>query len=119
MGRDVGTLTHLLAAGLLLWFAVIAALLATRLLNRDMQVTGLLQTSDDAGGDTAVAPERVVAMAAIPAILVFYALSALHADLSGTPPIMPDIPDALVALLTGSNSLYLAGKIARKPGGTS
>jgi hypothetical protein len=40
-----------------------------------------------------------------------------HVD--GAAPALPDIPDQFVTLLTGSNGVYLAGKIARTRGGPS
>jgi hypothetical protein len=50
-----------------------------------------------------------------PWVLGVYTLNALHADVSGAtgPPSLPDVPEYLLSLLTGSNGLYLAGKIAR------
>ncbi len=104
-------IVRLLATGLLVWFAVLAALIAVRILRRDIEVSGMLAQSKS--DDAPVLPERVLAMAAFPTIVIGYVTLALHADVSGAMPMLPDIPDSVVSLLTGSNSIYLAGKIAR------
>ena len=43
-------------------------------------------------------------------------LTREHADLSvvNGRPIMPDVPEYLLTILTGGNGLYLAGKISRR-----
>lgn len=96
-------------AGLALWFVLLAGIVIGRVLNGAIDVTGLLQHDV---GDDAVAPERVVSMLAFPVIVVTYALSALHADVSVTHA-LPDLSQNMILLLTGGNGLYLAGKIAR------
>jgi hypothetical protein len=105
-------LVKLFSAGLLVWLALFALLLILRILRRDIAVAGMLQ--HDLGDDSpSVVPERVVAMATFPFVLGVYALHALQADVSGAHPSLPDVPQSLMALLTGGNGLYLAGKIAR------
>ena len=42
----------------------------------------------------------------------YYVIKALNVDVSVSAS-LPDIPQTLLVALTGSNSLYLAGKIAR------
>jgi hypothetical protein len=103
-------IANLFAAGLLVWFALLMALIVMRVLNGDIFVTGMLQQDES---DTGVKPERVVAMATFPAVIIAYAMTALHADVSSTHPILPDVPETLISLLTGGNAIYLAGKIAR------
>jgi hypothetical protein len=95
--------------GLLVWLALLAAIVIGRVLNGDIDATGLLQHG---AGDGAVAPERVVSMLAFPVVLVTYVLNALHADVS-VHAALPDLSDNMILLLTGGNGLYLAGKIAR------
>jgi hypothetical protein len=104
-------IVKLFSTGLLVWFALLAALIAVRILRRDIDVAGFLAQS--AAPDSPVLPERVVTVAMFPTIVIGYALLALHADVSGATPHLPDIPDSVVVLLAASNSLYLAGKIAR------
>ena len=53
-------------------------------------------------------------MAVFPFVIGYYVIEALHADMSVRAS-LPDIPQSLLVVLTGSNSLYLAGKIARGP----
>ena len=108
----VTTITRLLAAGLLTWLTLLVLLVVVRMLRGDIGVSGFLAPDKTA---TAVAPERVVAMVAFPFVLLTYLMTALHADLSvvNGRPIMPDVPDYLLTILTGGNGLYLAGKISR------
>ena len=97
---------------LIVWFFLLAALVAMRTLSGDIMSSGFL--SDKPGEGTA--PERAVMMAVFPAVLVAYAYNALTGDIpiiNGRPS-LPEVPQTLLALLTGSNSLYLAGKIARR-----
>jgi|SRR5215471_12634608 len=100
-----------LSAGLLVWFAFFVALIATRILRRDIDVAGFLSRST--APDAAVLPERVIAMAVLAIIVAGYLLLALRADMSGATPQLPDIPISVVILLAVSNGLYLAGKVAR------
>ena len=104
--------TKLLAGGLLVWFASLAALIMVRVLRRDIRVEGMIATGADRVGQ--VDPERAVAMAVFPFVIGYYVIEALHADMSVRAS-LPDIPQSLLVVLTGSNSLYLAGKIARGP----
>jgi len=52
-----------------------------------------------------------------PAVIAYYLYTALHLDVTavaeGVRPSMPNVPEYLLTLLTGTNSLFLAGKIAR------
>ena len=105
-----GLIANWFATGLLFWFAALALLITIRALRGDIGVTGLLRHGK---GDSGVAPERVVAMVAFPVIIVSYAITALHTDVSVPQPTLPDVSEKLVNLLIGSNGLYLAGKIAR------
>jgi hypothetical protein len=103
--------SHILAAGMLVWFALLGLLIGVRILRGDIEVAGLLCHKE---GDEAVAPERVLHIAAFPVVVIYYIHAALAADVSGAHPSLPDIPSNLIALLTGTNSFYLAGKLARR-----
>jgi hypothetical protein len=105
-------IAKLLTAGLLTWFCLLALLIAVRMLRGDIRTSGFLTDRNMTG----VAPERVVAMVAFPFVLLTYTMTALHADLSvvNGRPIMPDVPEYLLTILTGGNGLYLAGKISRR-----
>ncbi len=103
-------ISQCLQAGLLIWFALLAALVVGRVLQNDISATGVLMQSRT---DNSVAPERAVIMAVSPAIIIGYMVLGLHTDVSGPKPSLPDIPDQLINLLIGTNGLYLAGKIAR------
>jgi hypothetical protein len=106
-----------LVMGLLVWFALLAAIVAGRILRGDIRVDGLL--SGDPESRNRVDPERIANLAIFPSVLLFYIIHALNSDLTliGNRPVMPDIPESLVALLTGGNGIYLAGKIVRRGNG--
>ena len=98
-------------AGLLGWMALLALLIALRILRGDIRVDGLLLNNGD---DATVAPERALTMAIFPVVIVSYAYTALNMNVDVPGPVrLPDVPDSLLNLLLGSNGLYLAGKIAR------
>ena len=99
------------AVGLLVWFALLALLITLRVMRGDIQASGMLLHDES---DANVKPERVVAMAVFPAVIIGYAIAALHTDVAkAMHPSLPDVSETLIGLLTGSNGLYLAGKIAR------
>jgi hypothetical protein len=107
------TIANLFAAGLLVWFALLAVLIVMRVLNGDIFAAGMLQHDES---DSGVAPERVLAMMTFSAAVIGYAMTALHADVSSAAhPKLPDVPETLINLLTGGNAVYLAGKAARTP----
>ena len=102
---------RILEYGFLAWFGLLALLIAIRILRRDIEVTGFL--TQRANGE-AIAPERALLMAVFPIVLAYYVYTAISGDYANAmPPRLPDVPDYLLSLLTGTNSLYLAGKIAR------
>jgi hypothetical protein len=101
----------ILSIGLLTWFGLLALLITIRILRRDIEVAGFLTHRP---GEP-IAPERALHIAVFPVVIAFYVYTALGADMSveGVRPSLPDVPNYLLSLLTGTNSLYLAGKIAR------
>lgn len=107
-------ITRGLAAGLLIWFVLLALIIAGRVLRGDIKTTGFMRTRMRLRrGETEVAPERALSMMVFPVVIASYAFTALHADMSVSHPSLPELPDNLLMLLTGGNGLYLAGKIAR------
>ena len=102
----------ILEYGLLAWFGLLTLLIAMRMLRRDIYVTGLLTRS---AADPSILPERALHMAVFPVVIAYYLYTALQTDVTaeGARPSMPDVPEYLLSLLTGTNSLFLAGKIAR------
>ena len=106
---------NLLAAGLLTWLALLALVLIVRYFDQKRRPTGYL--AGKAGRNAPIEPERVTVVMIFPAVALLYAAYALSIDIHdvplGTRPSLPDVPDYLLALLTGGNTLYLAGKFAR------
>ncbi len=105
----MATIGAFLAAGLLVWLALLAMLIGVRILRGDIYADGFLLHRQ---GDSGVATERVLAMAIFPVVIISYAATALHADMT-VHAALPEPSETLLSLLTGGNGLYLAGKIAR------
>ncbi|HXD44969.1 MAG TPA: hypothetical protein VN655_07520 [Pseudolabrys sp.] len=103
------TLVVLFEAAMLAWFALLAMIVAGRILHGDIDPAGLLC---HAPGDDEVAPERALSVSLFPVVIISYAYTALTADVAATHS-LPPISENLVTLLTGSNALYLAGKFTR------
>lgn len=110
-----GLIAQVLKAGLLIWIALLMAIVVGRLLRGDMSTRGLLADSVQSAG-TETTPSRAIAMLVFPLVIFFLTIEALHFDPSaiapGSRPTFPDISDNLVLLLTGGNGVYLAGKLS-------
>lgn len=107
--------------GFIAWFAALLLIIVLNILQGRMSVVGILS-----GDGQRIHPERVQALAVFLIVISAYLLEGLAAieDMpvqvaKGLDPKMPDISETLLVLLTGSNGLYLAGKIAEKHGVTS
>lgn len=108
-------LVNALQCGLLLWLALLAALVGGRILRGGATTRGFLTSRGDRAG-TAIDPERVLTLAIFPTVVIGYVLTTLGSGavmIEGRPS-MPDLNENLIVLLTGGNSLYLAGKISRR-----
>jgi hypothetical protein len=111
----VAIVPKLFAIGLIAWLGALALLVAIRILIGRIDTRGMLVTDPKRTGN--IDPERVVAMALIPAVLGYYTIHTLNTgivNLPGGGQSMPDLPEGLIALMTGGNGLFLAGKIARR-----
>ena len=108
----IEVVTRLLATGLIVWMALLIALLVRGAMRGDVHGHGLLSHR---AGDP-VAPERALNIAVFPVVVLMYVMEALHTDVTGARPSLPDISQSLLVALTGSNSLFIAGKIARRNG---
>jgi hypothetical protein len=107
----LATIAKVFEAGLLGWMALLILLIGVRILRGDIRADGLLLHRED---DASVAPERALAMAIFPVVIISYAYTALNMNLEVPGPVrLPDVPESLLNLVLGSNGLYLAGKIAR------
>ena len=105
-------IVRLLDVGLLIWMALFAAILFGRVMRGDTHRGGGFLVSRH--GESTIAPERALSMAVFPVVIVGYAFSALHADVTVTKS-LPELSNNMLMLLTGGNGAYLAGKIARVP----
>ena len=91
------------------WFLVLASMVFYRLLTGDIATRGLLCEL----GEGAVSPERVQMLIGTMVALGYYVTLTLSTD---DPTTLPTPPVWVIALLGGSQSLYLAGKWLRRPG---
>jgi hypothetical protein len=102
-------MANILLPLLLAWYLVFASMVFYRLLTGDIATRGLLCEL----GAGAVSPERVQMLVATMVALSSYVTLTLSTD---DPTTLPTPPVWVIALLGGSQSLYLAGKWFRRPG---
>jgi hypothetical protein len=95
---------------LVAWLGAMAALVGYRLLWGGRPLLGLLSNEG-----RSVDPERVQALLVVLFVAGAYIVTAMGADHSSRT--MPDLPEGLLALLAGSEGLYLGGKLARSARG--
>ncbi len=101
-----------LSTFLYVWLAAVAALVLFRMLQGKIHTDGLLRSAPNAPID----PERLQMLAGAVAGAVFYASYAMQVAAQSDTPItsLPDVPDTVLVLLSGSQFLYLGGKLGRK-----
>jgi hypothetical protein len=106
------TLAHVLAFLLLAWLAALAATVIGKTFIGTESARGLLQTRRDDGAGGAADPERVQLLVVSLGAIGLYALDAIRAAAAGP---VTSLPDAvtLSIVLTGSNTVYLSGKLFR------
>ncbi|MEJ8572170.1 hypothetical protein [Microbaculum marinum] len=103
----VWQLGELIQACLIAWMAALAAVVAMKLFSGRISLNGILAATPNGGFD----PTRVQSALIFLFIIGGYALQGLDAVATRGP--MPEIPETLLVLLTGSNGVYLTGKIVR------
>lgn len=94
------------------WFAALAALVGYRALSGGIALGGLLST-DGAG---AVDPERVQLVIVTLLGAAYYARSAVASAGDPALAVLPEIPADVLAVIVGSQFLYLGGKLGRRLG---
>ena len=105
-----------LAAGLVTEVIAFAAVIGWRLLDGTIVTRGLLSTEPDGSVD----PERTQMILVTMFALGGFLLSVLHGLARTAQPItMPTVPTELLAVLTGSQGVYLSGKLTRSAGTTT
>ncbi|HWA04683.1 MAG TPA: hypothetical protein VG819_14275 [Rhizomicrobium sp.] len=101
---------------LLVWLALMAAVVGLRCIHGDINLAGLLAHDSSDLADARPAPERVQLLASFLFALIAYARLALDATQGANadlPVQLPEAPAGLVLLLAGSQSIYLTGKLGR------
>ncbi len=111
---DVGSIIQY---AILPWLLLFFAAVALQILRGDINTKGLLRSHSSGEID----PERVAIMGTTLFAAGAYLLQAFETGAIYVPATnsyhMPDIPEALLVLLGGTNSIYLGGKIIRNQGG--
>ena len=100
---------------LIVWLAVLFAMVLLALFRGDIRTHGILQSDQNGDFD----PERLALLLATVGTAIYYGVGAIGLSLDDmTRPdglvYMPDIPKELLYLLFGAQSTYLTGKIFRK-----
>ena len=103
-------LASLAQAGFEVWLAAFAILVIWSLATNPERLSGLLTTRPDGG----IEPERLQSLIIMLAAAVAYlTLGAKALGQSPIPHRLPDISQTWLTALTGSQILYLGGKIGR------
>ena len=107
------TLAHFIMWFMLAWLAALAAIVSLRLLGQG-RLGELLHTTKPGGGNgNDVDPERVQLMVISLAAIGYYFVQGIHAAAMGPVTSLPEVSEALAAVIAGSNTLYLSGKLMR------
>ena len=102
------------AAALVIWLIALFVTIIYRMLSGSVNVAGLFRTRGGAGDSTGtVEADRVQLFIGFLFALAFYAKEAIAQAQTGMATGLPVAPEELIAILTGSNLLYLSGKIGR------
>ncbi|NQV59598.1 MAG: hypothetical protein HQ502_08015 [Alphaproteobacteria bacterium] len=107
------TLTHLIMWFMLAWLAALAAVVMSRLLSQGRLGELLHTTRPDGGTGSDIDPERVQLMVVSLGAIGYYFVRGIQAAVTGHITSLPEASEALTAVLAGSNTLYLSGKLMR------
>ena len=99
------TLGVILRYELLILLLVLIAIIAYKLLMRQINVDGLLL---DKTNGQAISPSRVQMLVVTVMIGVYYMFQVMKTEVPGR---FPDLPNELMIALGGSHAIYLSGKL--------
>lgn len=106
------TLAHVLLFLLLAWLAALAVTVIGKTFFGTERYRGLLETVRGNGTEASFDPERVQLLVVSLGAMTLYAMDAIHAVATGHVTSLPDA-ETLLVVLTGSNTVYLSGKLIR------
>lgn len=112
-GLAVDTIAHLLAILMLGWLAALAAIVIGKAVFGSERHQGLLQAVRANGGKASIDPERVQLLAVFLGAAAFYFVEGVQMAAQGPVSTLPEASEALTIALTGSNAIYLSGKLIR------
>ncbi len=113
------TAAAVLKSGLIVWLFLLIGVVLLKALTGEIRLNGLFREQGSPGNaqDTpAYLPSRVQSLIAFLLIIGGYALLVLDSGPvmnAENKPSLPDVPESLLAVLVGSNGLYLAGKLVK------
>ena len=107
------TLAHGVALIMLAWLAALAAVVIGKAVFGSGRSEGLLHTVRGEDGEPTVDPERAQLLAVFLGAAGFYFLNGIHVAAAGPVVRLPEVPELLTLALTGSNVIYLSGKLYR------
>jgi hypothetical protein len=110
----LATLIAILRLSLLVILGLLAGLVLRGILSGNIKTRGLVSHGEATGWS--LAPERLAALLATCGYGAFYVLQALRMPLDGLHPALPDIPDDVLAVLLGTNGVYLTRKFVVQRG---
>lgn len=96
-------------AGLAIWLGALMVIVLWRLLIASDALSGLLKTIPSDGQQV----ERTQSLVIVLAVVGYYLAAAAKAVGGDPPHKMPELPDALLILIGGSQAVFLAGKSTR------
>lgn len=101
---------------LLLWLVALAAVVSWRLLNDPRALAGFFVSDPNQAGQHGTAQmDRMQLMAGFAFALGGYILQVARVmgENPGALKAMPEVPDALLTILVGSQAIYVSGKLVR------
>lgn len=109
---DVVLPTTVISWVIVVWVAAVMGMVGHQLLNGQIVTTGLLRSSVTGVID----PERIQLLIGTIAGAAYYAATALQqlANAESGLSSLPDVPDTVLMLLAGSQTLYVGGKLTRR-----
>lgn len=113
----VSALAPVLQGGLQLWLLGLAVVVAMKLFLQGDRLSGLLAAGPRAPADQSLLADRLQLLVMSLFAAGWYLLDVSRAVAASPHPLtaMPPVDSTLLAILTGSQSVYLAGKVGRAP----
>ena len=115
MDLTAETAAAVLRVGIIAWLGIMAVVVFYQVLIKDHAFREML--TGQRFGRGAISPERLGEFGIVVMVAGYYILTSDGAVQNAETGAywMPDIPESLLIILAGGKSMFLAGKIARRP----